>query len=250
MSKRKRKLESALEVSRLDLPEPIAATLTCSICSNVFLDPISLPCDHTFCDPCIEQWRKGKSTCPLCQQPFTQTKPVSLMVRQIFDAVQARCRYFPQCATTAHVTALHEHEDKCPFRPVSCPHALAGCATTTLPFGELPKHLEQCGFAEEACPLGCGRPLLRNAVGAHKDTCGMVPTPCGRCSDMIPRDKMDHHHVNSRIDPVLIDAANPSSADPLTISSIAQNGKFPALKIAASKSSGVCFPAISKAPAP
>ena len=45
--------------------------LTCSICQDIFDDPQSLPCMHTFCKGCInEHFRVNKeSSCPLCRNP-------------------------------------------------------------------------------------------------------------------------------------------------------------------------------------
>ncbi len=47
--------------------------LHCSICMDVFTDPRTLPCLHTFCFKCIADWCKNtqpgvKVTCPECRQ--------------------------------------------------------------------------------------------------------------------------------------------------------------------------------------
>ncbi|CAH1245792.1 TRIM2 [Branchiostoma lanceolatum] len=48
-------------------------SLTCSVCMNTYNDPRILPCLHTFCADCLEQWRKGNKqfTCPTCRQQVT-----------------------------------------------------------------------------------------------------------------------------------------------------------------------------------
>jgi hypothetical protein len=48
----------------------------CSICTEVFTDPRTLPCIHTYCLKCIEMWCRGKhpgnqAACPLCRKSFT-----------------------------------------------------------------------------------------------------------------------------------------------------------------------------------
>ena len=50
----------------------ILARLQCAICLQTLNNPHSLPCTHTFCYDCINQWaRQAQSThCPLCKQPF------------------------------------------------------------------------------------------------------------------------------------------------------------------------------------
>ncbi|XP_076875974.1 E3 ubiquitin-protein ligase TRIM69 [Brachyhypopomus gauderio] len=66
-------------------PRPDAATqrlsrdLTCSICLDLFKQPVSLPCDHTFCKACITgYWANPRppgqaaagSSCPQCRKVF------------------------------------------------------------------------------------------------------------------------------------------------------------------------------------
>jgi len=48
----------------------------CPICTEVYTDPRSLPCVHTYCLKCIEAWSKDKQpgdklACPLCRKEFT-----------------------------------------------------------------------------------------------------------------------------------------------------------------------------------
>ncbi|KAM9365928.1 E3 ubiquitin-protein ligase TRIM21-like [Pholidichthys leucotaenia] len=44
----------------------------CSICLDVFTDPVSIPCGHNFCKSCITQhWDVGNSCqCPMCKKKF------------------------------------------------------------------------------------------------------------------------------------------------------------------------------------
>ena len=47
----------------------------CPICTEVYKDPRSLPCGHTYCLMCIDGWRKDKQpgdkvSCPLCRKEF------------------------------------------------------------------------------------------------------------------------------------------------------------------------------------
>ncbi|XP_074485927.1 E3 ubiquitin-protein ligase TRIM21-like [Sebastes fasciatus] len=45
----------------------------CSICLDVFIDPVSTPCGHTFCKNCItEHWNTSdRCQCPMCKEAFT-----------------------------------------------------------------------------------------------------------------------------------------------------------------------------------
>ncbi|KAJ0051236.1 hypothetical protein NL108_016367 [Boleophthalmus pectinirostris] len=47
-------------------------TFLCSICLDMFSEPVSTPCGHNFCQRCISQtWdTDGPCTCPLCKEMF------------------------------------------------------------------------------------------------------------------------------------------------------------------------------------
>uniref|UniRef100_UPI0037E99946 E3 ubiquitin-protein ligase TRIM39-like n=1 Tax=Semicossyphus pulcher TaxID=241346 RepID=UPI0037E99946 len=44
----------------------------CSICLDIFKNPVSIPCGHNFCLRCIKRFwdTKNKSECPLCKEAF------------------------------------------------------------------------------------------------------------------------------------------------------------------------------------
>ena len=54
----------------------IEEEVTCSICSELFKEPKTLPCLHTFCKECIQasldttERVTGRKTCPLCRSPL------------------------------------------------------------------------------------------------------------------------------------------------------------------------------------
>lgn len=47
--------------------------LSCSICLDIFINPVSTPCGHSFCLVCITSYWEGQSKtclCPLCKENF------------------------------------------------------------------------------------------------------------------------------------------------------------------------------------
>ncbi|XP_051521441.1 nuclear factor 7, brain-like [Myxocyprinus asiaticus] len=50
----------------------LSEELQCSICLDVFIDPVTTPCGHNFCKNCLKQcWEKSKAlNCPLCKESF------------------------------------------------------------------------------------------------------------------------------------------------------------------------------------
>ena len=49
---------------------PLDKHLTCSICSDIFVDPITIICNHTFCHTCISESAAVNSKCPICRTSF------------------------------------------------------------------------------------------------------------------------------------------------------------------------------------
>ncbi|MED6249065.1 hypothetical protein ATANTOWER_008852 [Ataeniobius toweri] len=64
----------------------------CCICLEVFTDPVSSPCGHTYCKTCItEHWKeKVLCTCPVCKKRF-YTRP-ELQVNVFIDQMVAQFR--------------------------------------------------------------------------------------------------------------------------------------------------------------
>ncbi|XP_067874600.1 tripartite motif-containing protein 75-like [Heterodontus francisci] len=58
----------------------LAVELLCCVCMDLYRDPMRLPCEHSFCSPCIEEVFAGVQAgseyrCPVCREPY-QNRPV------------------------------------------------------------------------------------------------------------------------------------------------------------------------------
>ncbi|EDL22626.1 ring finger protein 8 [Mus musculus] len=42
--------------------------LQCIICSEYFIEAVTLNCAHSFCSFCINEWMKRKVECPICRK--------------------------------------------------------------------------------------------------------------------------------------------------------------------------------------
>ncbi|XP_053192368.1 E3 ubiquitin-protein ligase TRIM21-like isoform X3 [Scomber japonicus] len=64
----------------------------CSICLDVFTDPVSTPCGHNFCKNCInEHWNSNDQyLCPLCKEVF-YTRP-KLLINTLLSEVVSQFR--------------------------------------------------------------------------------------------------------------------------------------------------------------
>ncbi|KAK3537972.1 hypothetical protein QTP70_024794, partial [Hemibagrus guttatus] len=63
--------------------------LQCSICLEVFTDPITTPCGHSFCKSCITQsWDTSpQCNCPYCKEKFTMRPElkINITLREVAD---------------------------------------------------------------------------------------------------------------------------------------------------------------------
>ncbi|XP_043405604.1 RING finger protein 112 isoform X2 [Chelonia mydas] len=60
--------------------EQLREDVTCSICLNVFSDPVSIECGHNFCRGCLlTHWSEGSvqgHLCPECRAPFSRDRMI------------------------------------------------------------------------------------------------------------------------------------------------------------------------------
>ncbi|KAE8600205.1 hypothetical protein XENTR_v10013132 [Xenopus tropicalis] len=63
--------------------------LQCIICSEHFIEAVTLNCAHSFCSYCIKSWRKRKEECPICRQEIlSETR--SLVLDNCIDSMVAK----------------------------------------------------------------------------------------------------------------------------------------------------------------
>ncbi|XP_017311898.1 E3 ubiquitin-protein ligase rnf8 isoform X2 [Ictalurus punctatus] len=52
------------------MTEVLENELQCIICSELFIEAVTLSCAHSFCQHCIADWRRRRDECPICRQPI------------------------------------------------------------------------------------------------------------------------------------------------------------------------------------
>ncbi|XP_048453437.1 E3 ubiquitin-protein ligase rnf8 [Rhincodon typus] len=79
------------------LTDVLENELQCIICSEHFIEAVTLNCSHSFCCHCILEWRKRKEECPICRQTIlSQTRSVVLdncierMLENLSEAMRER----------------------------------------------------------------------------------------------------------------------------------------------------------------
>ncbi|KAM3843361.1 E3 ubiquitin-protein ligase TRIM39-like [Diretmus argenteus] len=56
--------------------------LSCSVCHDIFKDPVILSCSHSFCKACLQRWwtEKLRHECPVCRKTSSMSKPIGNLV--------------------------------------------------------------------------------------------------------------------------------------------------------------------------
>uniref|UniRef100_A0A8C6SBF5 Uncharacterized protein n=1 Tax=Neogobius melanostomus TaxID=47308 RepID=A0A8C6SBF5_9GOBI len=79
--------------------------LSCSICHDLFRDPVLLSCTHSFCRDCLQTWWEQSpiKTCPFCtrrcKRRYTNGPPLNLALKNAVEAYkQQRVSEQPECS--------------------------------------------------------------------------------------------------------------------------------------------------------
>ncbi|XP_077205190.1 E3 ubiquitin-protein ligase RNF168 [Paroedura picta] len=103
----------------LSLPDCI-----CNICMEIFLEPVTLPCQHTLCNPCFQLTvEKASLCCPFCRRRVSSwarynARKNTLINLKLWEAIQ---KYFPEeCKRRINGQDQEEKEDVCIFQPIRC----------------------------------------------------------------------------------------------------------------------------------
>ena len=130
--------------------DQVNQNLICSICCSPFHEPVTTPCQHTFCLNCFHshfEAREGTAACPLCNSAielaWTQSKIVSLMV----DELEVFCENKDAgCPWTGQRQLFQSHVNICHFIFKNCGNS--GCEFQAF---DLSIHANECQYALDEC---------------------------------------------------------------------------------------------------
>ncbi|EGZ21691.1 hypothetical protein PHYSODRAFT_494439, partial [Phytophthora sojae] len=72
--------------------EGFSAQLQCAICLCAYDNPVSLPCNHCFCEECIHRALELKAVCPICKTPAKKRRlRYDTTVQELLRATEMLC---------------------------------------------------------------------------------------------------------------------------------------------------------------
>ncbi|XP_015271577.1 PREDICTED: E3 ubiquitin-protein ligase RNF168 [Gekko japonicus] len=95
----------------------------CNICMEIFLEPVTLPCQHTLCNPCFQLTvEKASLCCPFCRRRVSSwarynARKNTLINLKLWEAIQ---KYFPEECKRRINGQDQEEEDVCIPQPIRC----------------------------------------------------------------------------------------------------------------------------------
>ena len=200
--------------------------LMCGICQRPLVEPVDLPCSHTFCGACVARLcRPAEASAPPARPPESAAvQPAQCATGQGEAASNRRaggvnapasgsstrhmCPVDRQAFTEAEVVLSKGTVIRLINKlAVLCPHAAAGqsasggdgaagqgCAWSG-PRSNVPDHLRSC--VHYPCPQRVSGCVYRGAAGAVRDhvrdTCGYTAVACRVCGQQAPRSALGPH---------------------------------------------------------
>jgi len=95
----------------VNLKDFLGDQLQCSICNEIYVYPTSINCGHSYCEDCIEGWRKKSTntTCPICRADVVMLSPNQVLDGFIEKFVD---NFFPEDAKQQRQELVKERKVK------------------------------------------------------------------------------------------------------------------------------------------
>ncbi|XP_076968182.1 tripartite motif-containing protein 43-like [Tamandua tetradactyla] len=106
-----------------DIPQTFQQELTCLICLNYLVDPVTIGCGHSFCRPCLYlSWEEAEAPakCPTCREESSPQKDLktSILLKNMVSYVRqaSLCQFLSSeehlCGTHKETKKIFCEEDK------------------------------------------------------------------------------------------------------------------------------------------
>jgi hypothetical protein len=156
--------------------------LMCPICHVPFVDPVTVPCDHTFCKDCITQALAVTEKCPMDRYTLSREDPLKKANRIICQQVEALLVVCPCCQDHLPRSKLRSHF------AIQCKGILVECVKHDCQ--QLVKRElvgRGCLHYDATCP-DCDQTLQQRDMLDHREyECKARCVECGQCGETITR---------------------------------------------------------------
>lgn len=98
----------------------VSPDLVCSVCTDVYTDPVALECGHVYCRTCIDVWLdRGSPTCPVDNKLLTTRSLIPIYpLKSLIDNLDIRCPFDVHgCEVTTKLSQVQDHGQQCPHNP-------------------------------------------------------------------------------------------------------------------------------------
>lgn len=98
--------------------QEIPGDLKCSICLEVPLRPMITPCDHLFCDTCIQRALISQDSCPNCRSPCglfdTRRLKNGSLLHRVWGGIKVNCsNHDGACPWKGSISDYMKHTEEC-----------------------------------------------------------------------------------------------------------------------------------------
>ena len=120
---------------------------------------LAMPCGHTFCGFCVEQFKKntGAISCEICRQPGVNFCR-NIFTSNVLSSYKAKCT---RCSETFDLNMAKQHVRRCQEIEVACDLCQA-----TIKQGDKVAHLQVCPLSDITCE--CGEKMKKKDEASHK----------------------------------------------------------------------------------
>ncbi|XP_062950886.1 tripartite motif-containing protein 43-like [Cynocephalus volans] len=98
-----------------DISQAFQKELTCLICINYLIDPVTIGCGHSFCRPCLcLSWEEAQipSPCPMCREPSQATDFKTNILLKNLVAIARKASLWQFLSSEEHMCGTHKQTKK------------------------------------------------------------------------------------------------------------------------------------------
>lgn len=185
--------ESVFDMYGLSYVSEPDANLLCPICHDPLVDPVTTPCDHTFCYRCLRRSISSSpsgSACPIDRDLLCWLDCFSAarLIRTQLNSLIVKCPYQGRgCTKEVRREVVERHATtECRYREFSCPDMACDKRVRHKPKDD------ECPHRQISC-ADCEAEMEHEDRDIHLLSCPKAKTRCQGCWQLVVRSQMDVH---------------------------------------------------------